>query len=254
VRRLFFRQRAAREVAALVMWLRRRRELPDIAHMTIRNEVPDGPVQRDEVLFLHGLIRVTRPRTVVEVGFLRGHSALNFLLALDEDAKLYSFDIDPGCERYARDMFGHDDRFVFQRIPQEQLTPEAVDGRPIDFLFLDAAHELELNRATFERLRPALADDALIALHDTGTFHRRLIPDGHAALAETDRWAGDEFEAQPGERAFLNWLLEAHPEFAQVHFHSHRVPRCGITVVQRARRLARPGEPVRLAPSAADTS
>lgn len=34
--------------------------------------------------------------------------------------------------------------------------------------FLDASHDVEVNRATFERLEVLLADDALVVVHDTG--------------------------------------------------------------------------------------
>ena len=91
-----------------------RGEAPDISHLTVFSEVADGPVQREEALFLYSLLRVVRPRTVVEIGFLNGRSALNFLCALDADARLYSFDIDERCAARARDLFGHDPRFTFR--------------------------------------------------------------------------------------------------------------------------------------------
>jgi hypothetical protein len=43
-----------------------------------------GPAQRDEAVVLHALVRALRPETV-EVGFLAGHSAFNFLVALHLD-------------------------------------------------------------------------------------------------------------------------------------------------------------------------
>ncbi len=42
----------------------------------------------------------------------------------------------------------------------------------------------------------------------------------------------------PDERAFLNWLLDEHPEFSQIHFHSRQTVRCGITLLQRSAPLA----------------
>jgi hypothetical protein len=56
----------------------------------------------------------------------------------------------------------------------------------------------------------------------------------------------DEREVMPGERAFMNWLLDEHPEFSQVHLHSQRTVRCGITVLQRSAPLPRPPEPDRV--------
>jgi predicted O-methyltransferase YrrM len=215
---------------------------PDISHLALFSEVADGPVQREEALFLYSLLRVVRPRTAVEIGFLNGRSALNLLCALDSDARLYSFDIDERCAPIARDLFGHDPRFTFRVRSQAELTGEDIDGREADFIFLDASHELDLNRETFRRLLPLMAPDAILAVHDTGTVPRRFVVPGHYWLDSDAGWIGDEREVMPGERAFLNWLLDEHPEFSQVHFHSRRTVRCGITLLQRSAPLARPPE------------
>ena len=218
------------------------RDAPDLAHLASYEELAVGPVQRDEALVLHGLVRATRPRTIVEIGFLNGHSAFNFLRALDEDARLYSFDVDPACERIARRHFGNDPRLVYRTRAQETLTREDVDGRPVDFVFFDGAHDLSLNQEAFRRLLPMLSQDAIVTVHDTGTVPRAFMADWDPRLEETERWIGDaEYEHQPGERAFVNWLLEDHPEFAQLHLHTHRWPRFGLTLLQRSGPLPRPG-------------
>jgi hypothetical protein len=79
-------------------------------------------------------------------------------------------------------------------------------------VFLDGAHDLALNQQTFERLLPMLAPDAIVAVH----------------------------EHQPEERAFVNWVREEHPDFAQIDLHTHVVPRRGTALLQRSRPLARP--------------
>jgi predicted O-methyltransferase YrrM len=240
LRRAFYRSRSLRELVATARWPKLRRELPDLAHLSLLEETVDGPVQRDEALFLHGLVRVVRPRTIVEIGFFRGHSAFNFLRALDPDGRLYSFDIDPACAERARELFGHDPRFTLRTRSQTELTSDDIDGRPADFVFLDASHDLSLNQATFERLLSLMTPDAILAIHDTGTVPRELFPTWHWLLDSQEDWVGDEYEGQPGERAFVNWLLDRHPEFSQIHFHSRRTIRCGITLVQRSAPLARP--------------
>jgi hypothetical protein len=50
----------------------------------------------------------------------------------------------------------------------------------------------------------------------------------------------DEREVLPDERAFVNWLLDHHAEFSQIHFYSRRTLRCGIALLQRSAPLARP--------------
>jgi predicted O-methyltransferase YrrM len=240
-RRLFYRSRLLRELAALANW-RRRGDAPDLAHLTFYDELTWGPVQRDEALVLHALVRALRPETVLEIGFLAGDSAFNFLRALDQKARLYSFDVDPACADLARERFGHDPRLVFRVRSQESLTPEDIDGRLADFVFLDAGHELGLNQATFGKLLPMMAPNATLAVHDTGSIPRALVPEGHWTLDVTEQWTGDEYEHQPDERAFVNWLLDIHPEFAQIHLHSLRTFRHGLTLLQRSAPLPRPAD------------
>jgi predicted O-methyltransferase YrrM len=239
-RRSFHRSRLLRELAALVRWARERKQLPDLAHLALTSDWEWGPVQRDEALLLHALVRALRPLTIVEIGFFRGDSTANFLRAADPDARVYAFDNDPACAEVARNRFGDDPRLVFRVRSQETLTGDDLDGRLADFVFIDGAHELALNTATFERLLPLMQSNAIVAIHDTGTISRAFVPDGHWTLDVRERWVGDEYEHQPDERAFANWLLENHPEFSQVHFHSRRVFRHGLTVVQRSEPLDRP--------------
>jgi predicted O-methyltransferase YrrM len=232
-----------RRLVAAARWPSQRAELPDLSHLTLFNEEPNGPVQREEALFLYSLLRVVRPKTVVEIGFLNGRSAHNFLRALDSDGRLYSFDIDDRCAERAQRLFGHDSRFVFRTRSQTELTRDDIDGREADFIFLDASHELISNQSAFERLLKMMSPTAILAVHDTGTVPRELFPSWHWLLETDEDWVGDEYEGQPDERAFMNWLLEEHPEFSQIHFHSRRVIRCGITVLQRSAPLARPASP-----------
>lgn len=247
----WYRRRVVRRTVWFARWPRLRRELPDLAHLALLDERVVGPVQRDEALLLHGLIRVVRPLTVVEIGFGRGHSALNFLSALDPEARLYSFDIKPRCEAWARTWFAGDSRFTFRRRSQAELTPDDIDGRLAEFVFVDASHDFALNRETFARLLPMMSQDAILAVHDTGSVPRELFPDWHWLVKNPDGWVNGQYEGQPGDRAFVNWVLEKHPEFSQLHLHSVRTIRCGITLLQRSTPLPRSSAtPERLTASA----
>jgi predicted O-methyltransferase YrrM len=233
---MYDRSRLVRELVAQT----RRRSMPDVAHLATYQDVAWGPIQADEALLLHGLVRTVRPATVVEIGFFEGHSALNFLLALDEDARLYSFDVDPRCEQIARERFGHDERFTFLCKSQTELIPSDIEGRGAEFVFLDASHDLDLNQATFERLLPMLAPRAIIGVHDTGTWPRDLVPSKHWWHMTDEGWVDDEREVKPDEREFMNWVLERYPGFSQLHLHSQRTARYGISLLQRAGPLPRP--------------
>ena len=259
---LWGRSRLAREVRAATLIRRTGQEGFDLSHLPAYAEHVIGPIQRDEAVLLFGLLRVLRPLTVVEIGFQTGQSAFNFLRALDGEARLYSFDITPGCMETAKRRFGHDPRFRLLIKSQELIEPADVDNRNVDFVFIDASHDAHLNQLTFERLLPMLSPAAIIAVHDTGTVPRELFPSWHPLLAETENWIGDRYEGQPGEREFVNWLLDEHPQFSQLHLHSDRTLRHGMTLLQRSGRLARsrPHEGKRFAapnggkPDRADTS
>jgi predicted O-methyltransferase YrrM len=239
-RRRFYTSRTLRELAEALRWTVLRREAPDIAHIAFYDEIVIGPVQRDEALLLHGLVRVVRPQTVVEIGFYHGWSAYNCLSALDDDARLYAFDADPVCDEVARRRFADEPRLRYRRRAQQDLTPDDVDGRGVDLVFIDGAHDLEINKRTFARLLPMLTPGAIVAIHDTGTVPRSLVPGWYEERIPLEQWVGDAYEHQPDERAFVNWVREAHPEFAQIHLHTDRTPRSGLTLLQRSEPLPRP--------------
>jgi predicted O-methyltransferase YrrM len=219
-------------------WRRFRDRAFDLAHLSFFSEEgASGPLQRDEALLLHALVRVLRPKVVVEFGFLGGNSALNFLTALPPTSRMYSFDIDPACDTAARRFFGNRPNFRFACKSQADLEPEDVDGGPIDLCFLDASHDFDLNVATFERLLPLLAPQAVVAVHDTGTWNPRYMERLHVEHVEArpDRWvAADEYAHQPEEREFVNWLRDRYPEFAQMHLHTLETLRHGLTLLQRS--------------------
>jgi predicted O-methyltransferase YrrM len=220
-----------------------RRDALDTTHLHAYPEGDGriGPVQSEEALVLYGLVRAVRPRTIVEFGFDQGRSAFNFLRALDADGRVYSYDVRDEAAALARALFGGEERLRFLHKSQAAFAPEDVDGRPVDFVFLDAAHDLGLNQETLRRVLPVLSPQALLAIHDTGTWDRAAMSRERRAEADgvwSARWVSeDEFEHQPGERATVNWLRDEHPEFAQIHLHTRRVVRWGLTLLQRSERL-----------------
>jgi predicted O-methyltransferase YrrM len=123
----------------MARWLIRDRRSPlDFSHILAVRELQIGPIHRDEAVFLFGLTRILRPRTIVEFGFMHGHSALNFLLAADPECQIFSYDIASGSEGIARRCFGHHHNFSFIRKSQTDFSPEDIGHREIDMCFLDA--------------------------------------------------------------------------------------------------------------------
>ncbi|CAN5517266.1 hypothetical protein BH09VER1_BH09VER1_51210 [soil metagenome] len=237
LRFLYYSNAFVRWSSNIVAGILRPEARPPSDHLvTFRGDDAIGPLQRDEALLLLGLVRTTRPQTIVEFGFHYGHSAFNFLQAMDQSAKLYSFDIADHSEAIARKYFNGFSNFTFTKKSQDQFTHTDVDERLIDLVFLDGAHHFEITTKTFEAILPHLADDAIIAIHDTGTWARVHMQKVHKTFTENlpTRWLNDEeYIHEVDERRFVNWIVETYPEFGSMHFHSKNLVRHGLTLLQR---------------------
>jgi predicted O-methyltransferase YrrM len=241
---LYYRSPVVRHLLVAARWRRVRHRLPHVSHLAFYEEDSAlGPLQRDEALLLNALVRVLRPETVVEVGFLRGRSALNFLTAMDPATRLYSFDIDPEAEAAAGEFLGDVPNFKFTLKSQDDIIADDIDGRAIDLLFIDASHDYDLNVRTWTRLHELLAPDALVAVHDTGVWARNHLTPSQKTFIElrnADYWLTDDvYVHQPDERRFVNWIREQHG-FAMVQLQSQRTLRHGLTLLQRSAPLPIP--------------
>ena len=176
IRQVFYRSPLFRGFIGFLSVLSRRTTGMRMSHLlSYRENDAIGPLQRDEAIALFGIVRTLRPRIVVEFGFFHGHSAFNFLNALSQDAKLFSYDIDVDSCRRARREFDFDPRFTFFAKSQTDFEVADIGGEEIDFVFFDAAHELNLNQETFRRILPHLAKEGMIAIHDTGLWNQPIV-------------------------------------------------------------------------------
>lgn len=202
-----------------------------LGHLRHFGEYVVGPIQRDEALFMYALVKMVDPKTVVEFGFYEGASATNFLKAMSSDARLYSYEISNASMRFARKI--RDPRFRFILKSLTEFAPSDIDNRPIDLVFFDASHDLDINLATFEKIKGVLSEKALVIVHDTGAWYGDFkgleTPQGHFLNGP----AGSGYIHQPGERAFVNYLKENMNDFDQIHLHAVSKFRHGLTVLQR---------------------
>lgn len=234
-------------------------ELPHL----FRGNLPRlGPVQDDEALLLYSLVRVMRPRTILEFGTSNGFSSINWLYAIadDPEARVFSYDILPYPNALL--LEDADPRFVFVQKSQADFDPADIDGRPVDIAFFDAGHLVEYSVKAFERVVEfSLSPQAIVAVHDTGLH---VLDYGSGAPADEEglpfseescalrpggatlcrRFEGcqgmDERHGycvarahRPSERQFVDEVLRRWPEFRPMHLHSRRVFRHGLTLLQR---------------------
>jgi predicted O-methyltransferase YrrM len=135
---------------------------------------------RWEILSLLEMVRALKPRTVLEIGTARGGTLLFWTRTIPQDAHLISVDLPAG-------NFG--DGYVTWRGPiyrslaigQQRIdllrgdshskstlerTKKLLNGRPVDFLFIDAGHTYDDVRQDFEMYSSVVVPGGLIAFHD----------------------------------------------------------------------------------------
>jgi predicted O-methyltransferase YrrM len=237
LRLAFFRNKSLRYILSPLGAWRMWRGGIRVAHLGFYHEEDAfGPVQREEALLIAALVRVLRPKTIVEFGFSHGHSALNFLEAMPADSKLFSFDIDPLSRAIAIDVFAADSRFAYHHKSQTDFAGSDIDGRTIDLCFIDASHNLGLNKEMWHRVLPSLAPNALVLVHDTGTWSRHHLTRASAEYAaqRPDNWlSANVFQVHPDEREFVNWICAQDGGWVPVHLHTDATLRHGLTLLQR---------------------
>jgi cephalosporin hydroxylase len=146
-----------------------------------RMAVHVGAIQhRAELTRFLAIVRLQRPRVVVEIGTARGGTLYGLACVAARDALLVSIDLPGGkfgggyddvtrrrMERYARR------RQTLRFLPLDSHSAstrnrliELLDGRPVDLLYIDGDHTYEGVRADFAGYTPLVAPEGRVAFHD----------------------------------------------------------------------------------------
>jgi predicted O-methyltransferase YrrM len=133
-----------------------------------------------EITALAERVKATGPKTVVEIGTANGGTLMLWGLLADPHAHLISIDLEfgqfgggypewkiPFFSRLKRpgqhiDLIRGDSHSA----ETHQKLAKLLNGKQIDFLFIDGDHSYEGVKADFEKYSAFLADGALVAFHD----------------------------------------------------------------------------------------
>ena len=237
IRILYYRSALIRLIIGFISVISHRTSFLRVFHfLSYEEENAIGPLQRDEAVAIFGITRVVRPNTIVEFGFFHGHSAYNFLAALEPNALLFSYDIDSVSEFRAKTEFSHFRNFKFIGKSQTDFCASDIDNRPVDLVFFDASHCLDLNKTTFLKVYPHLAENGLIIIHDTGVWNNKYFSDTHRHFVEEldpPRTPDGFYIHQPDEREFVRWVLTEYNVLTEFHLHTTNTLRHGFTRIQR---------------------
>ena len=135
---------------------------------------------RSEILQLAELIRLQKPRTVLEIGTAAGGTLFLLSRMAAPDAHLVSVDLPGGAcgggypswrgDIYRRFAAPEQRMSLFRADSHSTETLERVkqllDGSAVDVLFIDGDHTYEGVKRDFELYSPLVRDGGLIGLHD----------------------------------------------------------------------------------------
>jgi hypothetical protein len=207
------------------------------------HEVVIGPLQRSEALFMYSTILVLRPKRIVELGFYKGDSCCALAAAAKEMNRLTK---DPKnhatVESYDIKVNVDDVRFIQEKYPgtrievMDQRDIHKIEGPEIDFLFIDAAHNLQINQDTWRNIESKLSLNAVVMVHDTGLWVNEHRPSniGRQGCDGVIRGAITGCFHQPDEVEFVKWIVNMYPLWIKMDFMSVNTFRHGFTLLQRS--------------------
>lgn len=115
--------------------------LRQIKEDAIKRGIPQISISPEQLKFLQFLIKSIKAKNVLEVGTLYGYSAIGMAMALPDDGKLLSFELEPERAELARlniEKSGLTGKIEVIEGRAIELIPEVIRDLQLDFVFLDA--------------------------------------------------------------------------------------------------------------------
>lgn len=202
----------------------------DLTHLTqSESQEVIGPIQDDEALFLYSIVRGMRLSRILEVGGLRGYSAVNFLKALEKSKKAVLYTVDLNKVR----KISENHKVITKDI--RDLTREDLDNEPIDLIFFDC-HNFDAQILAYKRLlrKGLITDRTILALHDTNLHPRKYT--------ESSYKISSGYVHQKAERMMVNYFKKLGYDVFSLHtdmkIHDSKFPfRHGISICSKFQKL-----------------
>ena len=176
------------------------------------------PVQmRDELLAMLDRVRALEPARLCEIGASGGGTLFMLTRVAADEALIVSLDIEiPPHTARARSRMGRRGQRLISieadshdPATRDQVTA-ALDGGPLDFLFIDGDHSYPGVKADFDLYSPLVRPGGLIALHDINPDRRAEGSSSGVISGEVPRFWGElkrehrteEVIANPGQEGY----------------------------------------------------
>ena len=134
---------------------------------------------QEEILELLRILDERKPKIIIEIGLGRGGTFFLFSRVASEDATLISIDLPGG--RFGGEPNWRVPLYKAFRLPKQKLhliradshnqktlekLKAILNGRKIDFLFIDGDHTYRGVKKDFEMYSPLVKESGIIAFHD----------------------------------------------------------------------------------------
>lgn len=159
--------------------------MTETADQIVQAAMAEGALQRPlELVRLVRLVKRLRPRTVVEIGTYSGGTLRSWCQCAAAVALIVSIDLpggefgggyDPTRAQHIQTFARPKQRLVLVQGDshtaeiQDRLRWE-LDGRQIDFLFIDGDHSYDGVKADFEEYAPLVRSGGVVAFHDVAEY------------------------------------------------------------------------------------
>ena len=140
----------------------------------------NGPVPRTEnEAFLVSVVRLLKPKKLVEIGVLVGETTVCLAYNMPADAVLYGLDIDIERPRALIEFMGMEKRIILLPGISQESAKSLPDG--IDFAYIDGGHGYEEVRDDTAAIWHKLSEGAVVAFHDANSPSvSRFLEEAHS--------------------------------------------------------------------------
>jgi len=115
--------------------------LSQIKQEAINSGIPQISISPEQLKFIQFLIKSINAKTILEIGTLYGYSAIGMAMAIPDDGKVISIELEPERVELARrniEKAGFTDKIEVIEGRAIDLLPKIISNLTLDFVFLDA--------------------------------------------------------------------------------------------------------------------